>query len=230
MVIPASTEENAAEPVALSEIERPVQLNDFVPGLRFREVMTGMITKGCTDPGEGYADPAAVAMTLRATVTIDCLPTFLRDPNHRATWEAGGDIPVWDGRITPAADGDFELFRRTIGPNRKALRQMVYDTEITLAGQTYLFQGRKVIEPGPPWRVWYATTTLYVKFFKRDDPSGQPVAAGILRLSPVGFIRQLTTMRVVGRFGLYDKLHYLGMFMRFFAGSLVRTYVFRRRW
>jgi hypothetical protein len=53
MVIPAPTEENAAEAVAPAEIERPVQLNDFVPGLRFREVMTGMITKGRTDPGGG---------------------------------------------------------------------------------------------------------------------------------------------------------------------------------
>jgi hypothetical protein len=228
MMMAAPTEDRALGPATY--IKRPVQLNDFIPGLRFREVMTGMITKGATDPAEGYANPAAVGMVLQAAVTIPNLPEFLRDPNHGGTWEAGGDIPVWDGRITPAADGDFGLFRRTIGPKRKAVRQMVYDTEITVAGQTYFLQGRKVIEPGPPWRVWHATTTLYVKIFERGSASGQPVAAGILRLSPMGFIRQLTTMRIIGRFGFVDKLSYLGMFIKFFTGSLVRTYVFWRRW
>jgi hypothetical protein len=213
-----------------AEIERPAGLNDFVPGLRFREVMTGMIAKGVTQPSDGYADPAAVAMTLRASVTIDNLVSFLRDPNHRGTWEADGDIPVWHGRITPATAGDFRLFRRTFGDNRKAVRQMVYDTEIMIGGQKYFLQGRKVIEPAPWWRVWPATTTLYVKIFEAGDSPAEPVAAGILRLSPVEFIRQLTTMRIIGKFGFADKLRYLGMFMRFFTGSLVRTYVFWRRW
>jgi hypothetical protein len=163
-------------------------------------------------------------------VSVTNLPAFLEDPNHRGRWAAGGSIPVWGGDITSDAGGDFRLFRRAIGPKRKALREMVYDTLITVGGRTYLMRGRKIIEPGPPWRVWPATTTLHVRLFEHGNTSGPVVAAGILRLSPAAFLRQLTTMRITGRFGLFDKIRYLGLFFRFFEGALVRTYIYGRRW
>ena len=49
------------------------------PGLRFSEVMTGMITMGIKDPVEGYQNDAAIAMQLHATVTLPNLPGFIKD-------------------------------------------------------------------------------------------------------------------------------------------------------
>ncbi|TAM64726.1 hypothetical protein [Mycobacterium sp.] len=221
---------NDPKPFPTTEVGRRALNAAVRPGLTFSEVMTGMITKGSTDPIEGYENEAAVAMSLTAVVDIANLPALLRDPHHRGRWAAAGELPVWGGPITSGADGDFRLFRRTVGQNGKPVREMVYDTFVTVGGQTYLLRGFKVIEPGPLWRAWTATTTMYVRFFDLGNTAGPPVAAGILRLSLGGFLRQLTTMRVTGGLSLVDELHFLGLFFRFFAGSLVRTYLLRRRW
>jgi len=69
------------------------------PGLRFNEVMTGMITMGVTDPAKGYRDDAAIAMRLEATVIIPNLPGFIKDPIHKGQWRAAGSIPVLGGDV-----------------------------------------------------------------------------------------------------------------------------------
>ena len=52
MVMEANREESTAEDRAKLTVARP--------GLRFNEVMTGMITMGVTDPAKGYRDDAAI--------------------------------------------------------------------------------------------------------------------------------------------------------------------------
>jgi hypothetical protein len=197
------------------------------PGLTFHEVMCGMITVGVTDPADGYRDDAAVAMELRAEVTIPNLPAFLKDPNHEGRWHARGSIPVLGFEISSGDDGDFGLFRRAI-LDGKGVRELVYDTEITVGDNTYTMRGRKFVQPAPPWRVWPATTTLYVLLF--DAGGDSPVAAGILHLSLGAIVRQLFSMRVTGKFWLIDKVGYLFAFYRFFVSSLVNTYIKGRRW
>jgi hypothetical protein len=218
-----------AAPLRSTGIDEEARISPVQPGLRFSEKMTGLVNKGSTDPLEGYQNPAAVAMSLRAAVTIANLPAFLTDPEHRGRWDASGAIPVWGGHIRSTGDGDFRLFQRAIDADRKPVREMVYDTSIAVGEQSYLLRGRKFIQPGPPWRFWPATTTLYVRFFELDRPE-QVVAAGILQLTPLGFLRQLTTMRITGDFPSSVKRRQLWLFVRFFAGSLARTYILGRRW
>ena len=203
------------------------RLRVAVPGLTFREVMCGMITMGVTDPAEGFSDDAAVAMVLRAEVTIPNLPGFLKDPRHQGRWQAGGSIPVLGCQISSRGHGDFGLFRRAIRGG-KGVRELVYDTEITVGENTYMMRGRKFVEPGPPWRVWPATTTLYVQLF--DAGGHRRSRRGSSHLSLGAFIRQLLSMRVTGKFWLIDKARQLFSFYRFFVSSLVKTYLKGRRW
>jgi hypothetical protein len=199
------------------------------PGLRFSEVMIGMITMGITDPVAGYHNDAAFAMQLHATVTLPNLPAFVKDPNHTGQWRATGSIPVLGGELIGTGDGDFGLFRRAIR-NKKGVREIVYDTEFAVDGKRYTMRGRKVVEPSPPWRLWPATTTLYVQLFPTSGATGKPVAAGVLRLTLLGFIRQLLGMRVTGDFGWFDRCIQKLSFYRFFAKSLANTYLKGRRW
>lgn len=198
------------------------------PAVCFREVMTGLITMGATDPVTGYSNDAAIAMQLHAAVTIPNLPAFISDPDHRGRWHASGSIPVLGGVIASGGDGDFGLFRRGIR-DQKGVRELVYDTEISVGGRTYLMRGRKFVEPAPPWRGWAATTTLYVQLFPVSG-GHQPVGAGVLRLSLLAFIRQLFSMRVTGHFWWIDKSRTLLSFYWFFGSSLVKTYIKGRRW
>jgi hypothetical protein len=199
------------------------------PGLRFSEVMTGMITMGITDPVAGYQNDGAIAMRLHATVTLPNLPGFIKDPNHQGQWRASGSIPVLGGDLIGTADGDFALFRRAIR-NGKGVREMVYDTSFAIDGRQYRMRGRKYVEPSPPWRVWPATTTLHVQLFPASGGTGEPVAAGMLRITMSGFLRQLLTMRVTGDFGWLERCIQKLSFYRFFAKSLANTYLKGRRW
>lgn len=199
------------------------------PGLRFSEVMSGMITLGVTDPVAGYNNDAAIAMRLHAVVTLPNLPAFIKDPTHKGQWSAAGSIPVLGGDITAVGDGDFGLFRRAIRAG-KGVRELVYDTVIVVGDQHFTVRGRKYVEPAPPWRLWPATTTLYVQLFAASGESGDPVAAGVLRLTLGSFLRQLTTMRVIGDFGLLDRCIQKMSFYRFFVSSLANTYLKGRRW
>jgi hypothetical protein len=222
----AQSAESGATPT-IKEIREKLRV--AYPGLRFGEVMTGMITMGSTDPVEGYQNEAAIAFRLQATVTLPNLPGFINDPDHRGRWYASGSIPVLGGEVIGTGNGDFDLFRRAIRAG-KGVREMVYDSAISVGGRAYWMRGRKYVEPSPPWRVWPATTTLYVQFFPLSGGTGEPVAAGVLRLTLWAFIRQLLSMRIIGDFGWYDRCRHRFSFYRFFVSSLVNTYIKGRRW
>ena len=229
MVLEANRVESA-ERIATPTVEEiRHKLRVARPGLRFREVMTGMITMGITDPVKGYQDDAAIAMELRATVTLPNLAAFIKDPNHKGQWRAAGSIPVLGGDFIGIGDGDFGLFRRAIR-NGKGVREMVYDTRFSIDGQRYRMRGRKYVEPSPPWRLWPATTTLHVQLFTLSGGMGEPVAAGVLRITLWGFVRQLLSMKVLGDFGFFDRCIQMLSFYRFFVKSLVNTYIKGRRW
>ena len=229
MVMEANSAESA-EPVARPTVEEVrTKLRVSRPGLRFSEVMIGMITMGITDPVEGYANDGAIAMRLHATVTLPNLPAFIKDPNHKGQWRASGSIPVLGGDVVGMGDGDFGLFRRAIRAG-KGVRELVYDTTISVGDEQYKMRGRKYVEPSPPWRVWPATTTLYVELFPVRGGTGEPVAAGILRLTLSAFIRQLLSMQVIGGFGWFQGCSQKLSFYRFFVSSLINTYIKGRRW
>ena len=192
MVMEANAAESAQPVAAPTAEEVRAKLRVARPGLRFSEVMTGMITMGVTDPVEGYENDAAIAMRLHATVTVPNLPGFIKDPNHKGEWRAAGSIPVLGDNVIAMGNGDFGLFRRAIREG-KGVRELVYDTEFSVGGQQFRMRGRKYVEPSPPWRMWPATTTLYVQLFPASGTAGQPVAAGVLRLTLWSFIRQLLT-------------------------------------
>ena len=221
MVMEANREESTAEDRAKLTVARP--------GLRFNEVMTGMITMGVTDPAKGYRDDAAIAMRLEATVTIPNLPGFIKDPIHKGQWRAAGSIPVLGGDVIGLGKGDFGLFRRAIR-EKKGVRELVYDTDFSVGDQHYTMRGRKYVEPSPPWRGWPATTTLYVQLFPVGGGTGEPVGAGVLRITLLGFIKQLLTMQVTGNYGFSDRCIQKLSFYRFFGKSLVNTYIKGRRW
>jgi hypothetical protein len=229
MVMEASRAETVETVATAITGEARQQLRVARPGLRFSEVMSGMITMGVIDPVAGYHNDAAIAMRLHATVTLPNLPAFIRDPNHKGHWRAAGSIPVLGGDIDAVGDGDFGLFRRAVRAG-KGVRELVYDTAIAVGDQHYTVRGRKYVEPAPPWRLWPATTTLYVQLFPAAGQSGEPVAAGVLRLTPGSFLRQLVTMRVIGDFGLFDRCVQRLSFYRFFVTSLANTYLKGRRW
>ncbi|UXA18254.1 hypothetical protein [Mycobacterium sp. SMC-4] len=205
-------------------------------GLRFRETMTGLIDLRSADPVAGYASATAVAVSLHARVDIDDVADFVGADRHCASLRVELVIPVLGGHFL-SRDGQFSCFERGAGHNGRPVQQMVYTAVIFNNDRVYRMFARKILEPGWPWRLWRDTTTLHLALVDETPPSPQDPesarprgAAGVVRLSPSGFLAQLTTMRAHGDVGFLDTPRLVFSYARFFLAGLAKTYLLRARW
>ena len=193
-------------------------------GVAFRETMRGRITLGESDPARGYRSPAGLPVALHGAIAIDSLEDLRVDPDHRGILAGHIECHRLGGWL-PGASGQFGLFSRSPDP---ALAYMVYAMQIMIDGRVHWFNGRKHVRMAGPWKLWAATTTLYVTLHDGPDANAPIAGAGILRLGPSALMALLGTMQATGAGGLWDRLKLYGGFMRFFVGELVRIYLLRR--
>lgn len=194
-------------------------------GVSFRETMRGLITMGATDPVAGAADTAAFPVSLHATINIDDVGAFVRDPTH------GGRLHGWLeahrlGGWLPSADGRFGLFTPTADPD---VDHMVYDMRLRLKGRDLYMRGRKHVAIAGPWHLWPATTTLYVTLHDGIDEDQPVIAAGVLRLEFRALFALLGTLVATRCDRWTDRWRARVRFYAFFAASLWRIYARRRR-
>lgn len=135
-------------------------------GLRFGEVMVGVVAPQETDAAYGYRSSGALVATLKAYVDIRDLRLFLdRDTAHVGGLSVELSIPVLGSRPFVAQNGRFELFKPGEIQDGGNGRLMVYDATVTDGERTYSMTGRKYLHPRLLWRVWRLwpeTTTLFV--------------------------------------------------------------------
>ncbi|WP_101832120.1 hypothetical protein [Frankia canadensis] len=161
----------------------------------------------------------------------------------------GGRRPVIDGEFnlfvaddgaTPGSGrngaqprGAQRRGTQTRQPSRN--RRMLYRLPFTdAAGHPLTLNGFKVVRDDVGLDLWSDTTTLYTRIYAghvglgpgadlTTEPDARVVGAGILRIYPLDFLRQLTTFRAdpAGLAGLAG----LARFARFFLGDLWRVYV-----
>jgi hypothetical protein len=193
-------------------------------GVTFREVMKGQLKLGETDPSTGYRGAGTAAITMTATVTIDDVRAFVRDPVHTAVLCADLDLPKIAGP-TQSAAGRFGLFVPTADARTT---QMRYELPLQVDGKPHLLRGIKTITPAGPWLLWRATTTLHATLHDVTDSDEQIVAAGILRLGPFGLLAMMRTMHGTGA-RPWVRTRSVAQFLGFFVGGLVSTYLLHRR-
>jgi hypothetical protein len=98
-------------------------------------------------------------------------------------------------------------------------------------GHPLTLTGYKVIETETGRGLWRDTTTLYTHVLKghvdaSGDAGAEPVAAGIIRITPLKFARQLTTFRARGP-SAAASMSGLARFGALFAGGLWDVYARR---
>jgi hypothetical protein len=199
---------------------------DPARGIQFRETMTGRIAFGETDPERGHKSIAAMPAALHATIDVDDIEAFVRDPDHIGVIAGHLELHRRGGWL-PATRGVIGLF--TPARDDPKLSYMIYAIGIVIDGRRYWLNGRKHVRMGGPWKLWGATTTLYVTLHEGEDDSGPIAAAGILSLGVPALLRLVGTFRTVGCEGMGQKLGAVFAFFGFFARQLVRHYITRRR-
>lgn len=199
-------------------------------GVRFTETMTGHVSLGETDPRRGHRQGLAekTSLTFRLTIAVDDVRRFLSEPAHAASARGWVECDALGGRLS-VQHGEFNLFVAD-SPTSRRMLYLLWFADAT--GHPLTLRAHKEIHDDAGADAWSDTTTLFahvlIGHVAGDDADSVVTAAGVLRIRPLDFARQLTTFRASGP-SVVGRASALVMFGRFFFGQLWRMYGLRLR-
>jgi pimeloyl-ACP methyl ester carboxylesterase len=199
--------------------------------LSFHDRMDGYVSFVQDDYNQAWLDGrrARRRCAFEVDIAVADLDAFLADPNLEATVTGRIECEELGGPWT-VADGSFNLFTKGGGERRLRMRYRLFGRDAE--GREITLSGFKDVADSPNFDVWRDTTTLFVRVLsgrvgldeELEDPVGtaaRTVATGILRISPLRFLRLLLSVRVRPlRQGLAARWR----FTRLFAGRLWDVY------
>jgi len=195
--------------------------------VRFTEEMKGYISFGEKDYERGAREGRNDNTTLmfHLTIEVEDLDLFEADRKHEAK-AAGWVVCDSIGGKLPVEAGTFNLFVESGDPSLRLMLYRLFFRDVV--GHPVTLAGFKVVRSHPPTHVWGDTTTLYTRLLRghveaKDEPAAEIVAAGLLRLRPLGFLRQLATFRAGGT-SWTARVTALGRFDAHFLGQLWQIY------
>jgi predicted acylesterase/phospholipase RssA len=215
-------------------VEQGIQLNHSIISpqpeiskLSFIDEFGGFIAFGETDYELGYkkGKESGTSLMLQLSIHVDDVDRFITDPEHVASAvgyikceELGGNLPL--------EKGIFNLFKDEANPTRKRMIYRLYFRDG--AGHPLTLSGYKLVQDNPGSNVWHDTTTLFVKMLQGhvntdDEMHAELVGSGILQVTFLDFLKQLTTFRVESQ-NLLEKPKILARFGEFFLGALWDSY------
>ncbi|MGA4669929.1 GMC oxidoreductase [Propionibacteriaceae bacterium Y1923] len=194
---------------------------DHGGSVEFTEQMKGWVTLGATDPVKGAKRARALghALMFELTITAPRMDNFTSEAMHQGSARGfvrsdllGGDMDV--------ERGWFNLFVDLGEAREMRYRLWLHDA----SGAPVTLYGFKTVRNDPGLDIWTDTSTLYTTLVRGhvhpDDQDGEVIGAGVLRIKPLDFARQLTTFRADGR----APLRSLWRFGKFFIGALWDVY------
>ncbi|TDW96753.1 GMC family oxidoreductase N-terminal domain-containing protein [Dinghuibacter silviterrae] len=224
-----------AAPMIAARYGRSIDYTDHPPqtppgveypvAVQFTETMKGFVSTGeKTDFQAGYdkgkADGSACLFTL--TVRTGDISKMAADPAHPGTMSGTLTAPALSDQPMTISGGVFNLFEADPDP---AHLKMKYQMQLhTHEGRTFFFYGYKEVDDDQGLRLWKDTTVLYSTIYDGTDAGAPVLAKGILKIAPVDFALQMTTMEVVHASSLGEKARAMTAFSRFFAGKLADIY------
>jgi len=192
--------------------------------------MTGFVTFDANVDYEsgfrqGRDDDARCAVVL--VLEIVHVDAFLRDPQARANATGYVDCPKLGGRCQ-VERGTVNLLVDLI-PRRHRFKDFRYRLVFrTPAGRQLTLAGVKFVDDDGIIHLWRDTTKLFTRIFEGDvardeDDQATVVAAGILRLHLVAFMKMLMLARS-GPATPTAWIKGMSQFLRYFGGSLWQVY------
>lgn len=196
----------------------------------FDETMTGFVAfeppfDYQTGFRRGKADNTSCGVAL--TITVPDIDAFTRDPNGAALAQGHVDCPLLGGAGMIEA-GTFNLLIDVI-PRRINIKDMRYRLVFrTPSGRRMTLVGVKFVDDDGIFHLWRDTTTLFTRIYEdavepADEARATLIAAGILRLRPLPFARQLLSFRSNGP-TVRLRIVAILRFLMLFAGRLWQVY------
>ncbi len=195
--------------------------------LTFIDEFGGFIAFGETDYDLGYKKGSinGTFLMLHLTIKVDGVNRFISDPEHVASAvgyvkceELGGNLPVEKGM--------FNLFIDEEDPTRKRMLYRLYFRDGV--GHPLTLSGFKLVQNDRGSDAWRDSTTLFVRILQghvesEEEAHAGVVGSGILQVTFLDFLKQLTTFRVEAQ-NVLDKPKILASFGVFFLGKLWDAY------
>lgn len=191
-------------------------------GVAFDETMSGAFALAETSPerGQEIGRQNDSRLVLHASVSIDNVDRFVRDPNHEGELTGSIEYEPLGGTI----EGETGVFKLFAPSDEQDLKWMVYELPFFHNETAYYLAGKKKVRDDPGFDLWSDTTTLYTHLYEGTDTSGSIVGAGILSLGVDDLIDLVSTMQAPNTNSLEDEAQAVTTFGRFFLGELWETY------
>ena len=210
-------------PSAPQTAPEPLQL-----GVQFTETMKGFFSTQ-VKADDGYEEGARIDQSEDSrfefilTITVDDLDRMLADPNYTAEMIGSVNAPALSSEPLTVTGGGFNLFVES--KDNVDTRNMRYRMKMTAEdGKVYYFTGFKVIRADSGLDIWSDTTTLYITVYDGDSAESPVLGKGVLKIQPLDFMRQLTTMQAKNAENTGQRLEAIARFGKFFAGVLFDVY------
>jgi cholesterol oxidase len=187
--------------------------------------MKGFFSLGADDFEQGWDAGKTNDSPFEFTLTIisDDLDSMLENEEHKARIVGTVVAPALSDQPLTVNNGEFNLFVRE--PGTKHARRMRYRMHLTAEnGKSYFFDGFKMVRDDFGLDMWGDTTTLFITVFDGDNSEAPVLGKGILKIHPVDFAKQMTTMQITNATSAAQMLGANARFGQFFAGALFDTY------
>jgi predicted acylesterase/phospholipase RssA len=167
--------------------------------LGFSERMSGWFSFGEDDPATGARRGRAedTGLDLHLDVHVDGIARFVVDPERTAQVSGRLHAEALGGRC-PVESGELNLFSSGPDPGVTTMRYTLRFRDAV--GHPLTLSGVKRLADDPGWDLWHDASTLFVTLHAGhhdvvpDDPSGL-LGSGIVRVSPLGVLGQVLSMR-----------------------------------
>ena len=203
---------------------RPVAARTL--GISFTETMRGYVSLSevrdfQAAAARGRRDGSTFGFTV--TVAFDDVEAALGSDEYEARMVGTAEAPGLSDAPLTVTRGRFVL--SVPDPESFRAREMRYGMQLSAEdGRTWWCVGTKTIRDDPGFDVWTDTTTLRVTLHEGGSDAGEVVGRGVLRIAPRDFMRQLSTMTIVGAETLRERLSVRARFGRLFARGLLDVY------
>ena len=205
---------------------KPRKVIDKKPGIRFTETMKGFFSTKVQDDylkGAQVGEQENSSFEFTLTIQSDDVKAMIEDPDHEADMAGTVIAPLLSPEPLMAAGGKFNLFVQY--EKEVNTRRMNYTMPLKGEnGEQYFFEGYKQIDAEDGPEIWKEASTLYITVYDGIDNSGEIMGKGILRIEPLDFLKQMTSMKAVNTNSKIESLNAVATFGKFFAGSLFDTY------
>jgi cholesterol oxidase len=204
------------------------QTHGVKPGLQFTESMKGYIQPTEDkelDYSTAYEDGKDKENYFEFVLTVisDDVEDMLENEKHEAQMTGTVKCQFLSPDPLTVTNGIFNLF--VDDPVNKNTKLMKYGMNMTTeAGEEYYFRGFKSAHNDKGFDLWADTTTLFITINHGKDDKAPLVAKGMLKILPVDFMKQMTTMKVINGDNLADSIKFQAAFGKYFAGALFDTY------